>query len=69
MAKVEISKKFIDLHKIIKGKNPKLYKRLPNFVIRIMERITHLDEWNKYIYEWRNDFGLDWANKRLLFLR
>ena len=65
MAKVEISKKFIDLHKIIKGKNPKLYKRLPNFVIRIMERITHLDEWNKYIYEWRDDFGLDWANKAI----
>lgn len=65
MAEVEIGKKFIDLHKIIKAKNPKLYKRLPNFVIRIMERIVHLDEWNKYIYEWRDDFGLDWANKAI----
>jgi len=65
MAKVEIGKKFIDLHKIIKAKNPKLYRRLPNFVIRIMERITHLDEWNKYIYEWRDDYGLDWADKAI----
>jgi len=65
MAKVEIGKKFIDLHKIIKAKDPKLYRRLPNFVIRIMERITHLDEWNKYIYEWRDDYGLDWANKAI----
>ncbi|MCK5857443.1 MAG: 1-acyl-sn-glycerol-3-phosphate acyltransferase [Bacteroidales bacterium] len=65
MAKVEIGKKFIDLHKIIKTKNPKLYKRLPNFVIRIMERITALDTWNKYIYEWRDEYGLDWANKAI----
>ncbi len=65
MAKVEIGKKFIDLHKIIKSKNPKLYKRLPNFVIRIMERIVYLDEWNKYIYEWRDEFGFDWTHKAI----
>ncbi len=65
MAKQEIGKKFIDLHKIIKSKNPKLYRRLPGFVIRIMERITALDIWNKYIYEWRNDFGIDWASRAI----
>jgi len=61
MAKIEIGKKFIDLDKIIKGKNPKLYQRLPRFVIRWMERIVYLDGWNKYIYEWRDQFGVDWA--------
>jgi putative hemolysin len=65
MTKVEIGKKFIDLHKIIKNKNPKLYRRLPNFVIRIMERIVYLNEWNKYIYEWRDEFGFDWTNKAI----
>lgn len=65
MEKKEIGKKFIDLHKIIKSKNPKLYRKLPNFVIRLMERITHLDEWNRYIYEWRDDYGLDWVNKAI----
>lgn len=65
MAKVEIGKKFIDIHKIIKAKNPKLYKRLPNFVIRIMERIVYLDGWNKYIYEWRDDFGFAWPSKAI----
>ena len=65
MAKVEIGKKFIDLKKIIKAKNPKLYRRLPNFVIRIMERIVYLDVWNKYIYEWRDEYGFDWAHKAI----
>lgn len=65
MTKVEIGKKFIDLHKIIKNKNPKLYRRLPNFVIRIMERIVYLNEWNKYIYEWRDEFGFDWTHKAI----
>lgn len=65
MAKQEIGKKFIDLHKIIKNKNPELYKRLPNFIIRLMERITALDIWNKYIYEWRNDYGIDWASRAI----
>ena len=65
MAKQEIGKKFIDLHEIIKNKNPKLYKRLPNFIIRLMERITALDIWNKYIYEWRNDFGIAWASRAI----
>jgi len=61
MAEIEIGKKFIDFDKIIKDKNPKLYRRLPRFVIRLMERIVYLDEWNKYIYEWRDKFGVDWA--------
>jgi len=65
MAKIEIGKKFIDLHKIIKDKNPKLYRRLPNFVIRLMERIVYLNEWNKYIYEWRDKFGFDWVDKAI----
>jgi putative hemolysin len=61
MAEIEIGKKFIDFDKIIKDKNPKLYRRLPRFVIRLMERIVYLDEWNKYIYEWRDKFGVDWT--------
>jgi putative hemolysin len=62
---IEIGKKFVDIPKIIRDKNPKLYRRLPRFVIRIIERIVHIDEVNYYIYKWRNHFELDWINEAI----
>ncbi len=69
MEKQEIGKKFIDIPKIVKDKNPKLYKRLPRFVIRLIERIVHVDEVNKYIYEWRDLYGLDWVAESIKVFR
>jgi len=63
--KIIIGKRFIDIPKIIKEKNPKLAKRLPNFIIALVERIVRIKEVNHYIYRWRNNYGLDWANGSL----
>jgi putative hemolysin len=63
---VEIGKRFVDIPKIIKDKNPKLAKRLPRFVVRLIERIVHIDEVNYYIYKWRHLFGLPWADQSII---
>jgi len=60
-----IGKKFIDIPKLIREKSPKLYKRLPNFLVRWLERIVHVDGFNHYIYEWRDEFGVDWAKRAI----
>ncbi len=64
--KVAIGKRFVDIPKIIEDKNPKLAKRLPKFVLRLLERIIHVDEVNYYIYKWRNLFGLSWADQSII---
>ncbi|MCK5846133.1 MAG: 1-acyl-sn-glycerol-3-phosphate acyltransferase [Bacteroidales bacterium] len=63
--KVVIGKKFIDIPKLIKEKSPTLYKRLPNFLIRLLERIVHVDGFNYYIYKWRDEFGVNWAKRAI----
>lgn len=39
----------IDIKQVIADKNPKLAKRLPGFVIRIIKRILHLDNINNFL--------------------
>ena len=63
--KVVIGKKFINIPQIIKDKNPKLYKRMPKFIIRLIELIAHVDGFNHYIYEWRDEFGINWPTRAI----
>ena len=60
-----IGKKFIDIPKLIKEKSPKLSKYLPHFIVRILERIVRVDGFNHYIYEWRDEFGVNWAKRAI----
>ena len=57
----EIGKKFIDLEKIIAGKNPKLLKWMPGFVLNYLKRLLHLNQINNSIYVHRDKFGRDFA--------
>ncbi len=50
---------FIDIDRVLKSKNPKLYKTIPKFLINYLKRIVHQDELN-YIIETFNDlYGLE----------
>jgi putative hemolysin len=60
-----ISKNFIDLEKVIAGKNPTLLKVIPRFVIKYLQRIIHQEEVNKALWENRDFYGVDFANKIL----
>jgi putative hemolysin len=63
--KIEIGERFINIPKIIYEKSPRLYRKIPRFVIRLIERIVHIDEVNYYVYKWRDYFGLDWVAKAI----
>ncbi len=53
--------KFIDTHKLIKTKNPKLYKYLPNFIINLFRNLIHEDFINKIITTGGEKRGPDFA--------
>lgn len=42
-------KNFIDIHKLIANKNPRLAKFLPGFVYRYLKRILHQEEINEFL--------------------
>lgn len=55
----------IDIRKVMADKNPKLPKLLPNFIIRYLERVIHVEELNDFIERNNNKFGLDFVKAAL----
>lgn len=53
--------KFIDTHKVVKDKNPKLYKYLPKFIINLFRKLIYEDGVNKVIEGGHDKKGLDFA--------
>lgn len=53
--------KFIDVKKIIKDKNPTVYRWMPGFVIRYVERILHQKEINKFIIDNKDNYNIDFC--------
>ncbi|MDR3094181.1 MAG: 1-acyl-sn-glycerol-3-phosphate acyltransferase [Bacteroidales bacterium] len=58
---MEVPEKLIDISEVIRKKNPKLLKILPNFCITGMKRLIHQDEVNRIIDDYRDRFGLDFV--------
>ncbi len=54
--------KFIDIEKVISGKNPKLLKILPRFVIKYLKKILHQDQLNGIINRHRNKEGIEFLD-------
>lgn len=65
---MEDVKKFIDVDKIIKEKNPGLHRWLPKFVIRYIKRKIHEDTINDCIWKNRNKFGYEFNTACLEYL-
>lgn len=57
--------KFIDIEKIIAGKNPRLLKWMPGFLLRYVKRILHETDVNEFMAAHGNLRGLDFVNKVL----
>jgi putative hemolysin len=58
---------FIDIDKVLKKKNPTLYRILPGFILRYLKKIIHQDELN-YIIETFKDFeGLEFVDEVLKY--
>lgn len=56
------SEKFIDVRKAIAGKNPRLLKFLPNFLLRYIIRTVHQDELNIAVERNKHRFGHDFVD-------
>jgi putative hemolysin len=53
--------KLIDLEAVIKSKSEKLHRRLPKFVLRYLERITHVKELNEFLSKHHDKLGFDFV--------
>lgn len=54
--------KFIDVEKLIEGKNPKLLKILPKFIIQYLKRILHQERLNGIIHRNRDKHGVEFLD-------
>lgn len=57
----------LDVGAALKQKNPKLYKWIPSFIIKWIERIIHQDEMNRYCDTYQGESSIDFAKKALIF--
>ncbi len=46
--------KFIDIDKVIKSKNQRLYKWMPGFLLRYIKKIVHEKDVNQILYDYRD---------------
>jgi putative hemolysin len=53
-----ITRQTLNLEKVITEKNPALLTLIPNFVIRYLKRVIHVDEMNEGLYRLRDLTGL-----------
>lgn len=56
-----MSKKFVDIEKIIKDKNPRLLKVLPQFIINYLKRIAHQDEVNEILDDFKDIYDYEFC--------
>lgn len=59
----------LDVDKVIKNKNPRLYKFLPGFVLRYIKRILHQDELNYILTSFGHTDGLEFLRLTLDYLQ
>lgn len=56
-----MQEKFIDIEKVIKGKNPKLLKLLPKFIISYLKKTLHQNQINNILEENKDIHDYDFA--------
>jgi putative hemolysin len=59
-------KKYIDINKIFKDKNPSAYQWTPNFLINYIRKIVHEDDLNRFLNREIDKFGFDYCDAALL---
>lgn len=52
----------IDLDKVLETKAPKLYRRIPKFILNYVKRKVHVDELNHILTVYADDKGVDFMN-------
>lgn len=62
MQSLEIKEKTIDIEKLIRVKNKRLYAWTPKFIISWFKKLVHEKEMNTYLFESKDKIGVDFAN-------
>lgn len=57
--------KEINLDTVFQNKNPKLYKLLPNFLLRYLKKTIHQEELNQFIRKHGNEYGNEFTSSIL----
>ena len=60
-----MKQKLIDIEKVFKSKDSKLFKMLPRFLISYLKRIVHEDEINKFLESHTKSTGIEFVNEVL----
>ncbi|NOZ48346.1 MAG: glycerol acyltransferase [Chlorobi bacterium] len=55
----------IDINRVFKNKNPKLYKILPGFIFRYIKKIVHQDEINDFLKKHGDKTGLEFVKSAI----
>lgn len=59
----------IDVDRIFKNKNPRVYNLLPRFVLRYIKRIIHQDEINQALIRFKDYMGVDFVRSILDYMK
>ena len=62
------NEKFIDVRKIIQSKNSTLYRWIPRFIIRYLERILHQKEINKFLIDNKDVYNIEFCEQVIKLL-
>ena len=62
------NEKFIDVRKIIQSKNSTLYRWMPKFIIRYLERILHQKEINKFLIDNKDVYNIEFCEQVIKLL-
>jgi putative hemolysin len=57
----KITPDFLNVERVIRSKNPKLARVIPGFVYGFLKKILHQEEMNRFIWDNRDKWGLDYA--------
>ncbi len=53
----------IDIHNVFRKKNPKVYKRLPKFVLNYVKKVIRQDELNQFIKQNNEYYGIEFLRR------
>lgn len=65
---IEQPKKYIDIRDVIKKKNPKLLKWIPNALTSFLERLVHIDDINIIMTRYADKRGLEFVDGLIEYL-
>ncbi len=60
-----MEKKWVNVEELLRAKAPKVYKYLPDFIIRYVCRVIHEDDINKVLNNNQDQKGIDFSNAAL----